>query len=119
MKSALEFIVANWPAISAIAVIILEQILPKTNKIAANSTTELICNAAVSLLKKGATKGVICLALLFMCGCVSFNSTIQGCSKEGKQTVKSDSDMTPTTNTKASLGVGVGQAPTVTSGSIK
>lgn len=57
--------------------------------------------------------------LISLTGCVSVTATIQQTSPEGKQTIKADTDMTPTTSTKASLGVGVGQAPTVSSGSVK
>jgi len=61
------------------------------------------------------------LSLLFLLtilsGCISITASIQQTSPEGKQTVKADTDQTPTT--KGSLGVGVGQAPVVTSGSVK
>jgi hypothetical protein len=46
-----------------------------------------------------------------MAGCISVNSTIQGCSPEGKVTVKAESDQTPTTTTRTALPISVGAQP--------
>lgn len=56
--------------------------------------------------------------LASLSGCISITNTTQT-GENSKHAVKADSDMTPTTTTKGSLGVGVGQAPNVTSGAVK
>lgn len=98
-----------WPEITGILIIILEQILPKTGLVEANSTTELVVNLVKKLLTRNAV-GLV-LLFIFLSGCQTINlSTNAG----ERNTVKANDNDTPNTSTSAAIPVSVGAQPNST-----
>lgn len=59
VQLVIEWLKANWPAISFAALYLLEQILPKINSVDANSMYELIFNLIVKLVRKDYAQPVV------------------------------------------------------------
>lgn len=107
MQATIDFISANWPAISAILIIIIEQILPTTNVVKANSTSQLIINAVVGLFRKG---GGPLLLVLILAGCIPACATVNltpslNCGEGNRNTVKTSDNDTPSTKVETTATI--------------
>lgn len=104
MQPIIDFVTANWPALSAILVIILEQILPQTTIVKANSTSQLVVNAVKCLLGRATPLG--CLLLLLLAGCSTCNISLNtNAGDNNRPTIRATDNDTPSTTVQTTATV--------------